>query len=450
MEVPSCFQVNEFAVSLLSNFVLPVAWEVKIMDNPLSTQFDQGIRPCIDLIDSLRAFGVDKDIGLPAIAVIGDQSSGKSSVLEALSGVSLPRGTGIVTRCPLEMKLKNVKKDDVWKGKISYGNYTNEISSAARVEGEIIQAQNTIIGNRLGISKNLISLEIESSNVPDLTMIDLPGIARVAVGNQPHDIGDQIKKLIKLTIQKKETINLVVVPCNVDIATTEALKMAQEVDPSGDRTLGILTKPDLIDKGTEVSVVNVMQNMVVELKKGYMMVKCRGQKDINNQMIMSDAILKEKEFFEGHEHFGHLLEEGKAGIPCLAARLTKELVAQITKTLPELRKEVERKLDESLKSFKKYSYVVPTSDTEKIPFIIEKLNQFCTHLKRLTSGEEPQDKINGMRYITCIRKEFEDWKLILSDSETKGGCKVQPCMRQGRSLLWWQSSHAGETVCKSS
>ncbi|XP_019481584.1 PREDICTED: interferon-induced GTP-binding protein Mx1-like [Hipposideros armiger] len=125
-------------------------------------------------------------------------------------------------------------------------------------------AQNAIAGEGMGISHELISLDISSPHVPDLTLIDLPGITRVPVGNQPADIGYQIKTLIRKYIFRQETINLVVVPSNVDIATTEALSMAQEVDPDGDRTIGILTKPDLVDKGTEDKVVDVVRNLGLE------------------------------------------------------------------------------------------------------------------------------------------------------------------------------------------
>ncbi|XP_060689808.1 interferon-induced GTP-binding protein Mx3-like isoform X1 [Hemiscyllium ocellatum] len=386
---------------------------IKAMDTVFFNEYESKVRPCIDLIDQLRAFGVDKDLGLPAIAVIGDQSSGKSSVLEALSGVSLPRGKGIVTRCPLELKLKKVRKENVWKGKIKYKDYVQILKSTTEVEQEIHKAQNTIAGQGVGISPELISLEIESSNVPDLTLIDLPGIARVAVGDQPVNIGDQIKKLIKSFIQKQETINLVVVPCNVDIATTEALKMAQEVDPSGERTLGILTKPDLVDKGTEASVVDIMRNIIVELKKGYMIVKCRGQKDIDDKLTLDDAITKERMFFEDHEHFRQLLDNGVATIPCLAGRLTNELVSHINKSLPQLRKDVEMKLNKTKQSLKDYSNGVPDAPEEKLMFMIEKINKFCHQIKNLTSGEETQILINGMRYITKVRKVFEEWNSFL-------------------------------------
>lgn len=299
-------------------------------EHVLYNQYEEKIRPCIDLVDSLRALGVEKDLALPAIAVIGDQSSGKSSVLEALSGVSLPRGGGIVTRCPLALKLKKTCHGQEWKGKIMYQNKHKELQYPSEVEKEITRVQNVMAGEGVGISHELITLEIRSPEVPDLTLIDLPGIARVAVGNQPQDIGDKIKRLIKTFIAKQETIILVVVPSNVDIATTETLRMAQEVDPDGERTLGVLTKPDLVDKGTETGVVDVVRNIIISLKKGYMIVKCRGQQDIQDSMPLSMAIQKERAFFENNEHFRMLLKEKKATIPLLAEKLTSELVEHIS------------------------------------------------------------------------------------------------------------------------
>lgn len=280
------------------------------MDNFLNQQYEEKVRPCIDLIDSLRSLGVEKDLALPAIAVIGDQSSGKSSVLEALSGVALPRGSGIVTRCPLELKMKKSREEGVWQGRIKYQETEKGIEHPAEVEKEIRIAQDEMAGIGVGISEDLISLEITSFDVPDLTLIDLPGIARVAVKGQPENIGEQIKRLIRKFITKQETINLVVVPCNVDIATTEALQMAQEVDPEGERTLGILTKPDLVDKGTEETVVDIVHNEVIHLFKGYMIVRCRGQKEINDRISLQEASDIEKAFFMDHKHFEWVLPAG--------------------------------------------------------------------------------------------------------------------------------------------
>uniref|UniRef100_A0A8C9XJL1 Interferon-induced GTP-binding protein Mx n=1 Tax=Sander lucioperca TaxID=283035 RepID=A0A8C9XJL1_SANLU len=370
--------------------------------NTLNQQYDEKVRPCIDLIDSLRSLGVEKDLALPAIAVIGDQSSGKSSVLEALSGVALPRGSGIVTRCPLELKMTRKRDEKMrygkkWYGKISYQDCEEEIEDPTDVEKKIREAQNKMAGVGVGISDDLISLEICSPDVPDLTLIDLPGIARVAVKGQPENIGDQIKRLIQKFIKRPETISLVVVPCNVDIATTEALKMAQEVDPDGERTLVILTKPDLVDKGTE------------ETLKGYMIVRCRGQKDITDKVSLTEAIEREKAFFNDHVHFQTLYDEGHATVPKLAEKLTLTLVHHIKRSLPQLEEQIEEKLEQTQAELERYGTGPPTDDTERRALFIYKVTAFTQDAISLTTGEE----------IKCgdqLRREFGKWNAHLDHS----------------------------------
>nr|NP_038634.1 interferon-induced GTP-binding protein Mx2 [Mus musculus]BAA82593.1 Mx2 protein [Mus musculus musculus] len=387
--------------------------------NNLCSQYEEKVRPCIDLIDSLRALGVEQDLALPAIAVIGDQSSGKSSVLEALSGVALPRGSGIVTRCPLVLKLRKLNEGEEWRGKVSYDDIEVELSDPSEVEEAINKGQNFIAGVGLGISDKLISLDVSSPNVPDLTLIDLPGITRVAVGNQPADIGRQIKRLIKTYIQKQETINLVVVPSNVDIATTEALSMAQEVDPEGDRTIGILTKPDLVDRGTEDKVVDVVRNLVYHLKKGYMIVKCRGQQDIQEQLSLTEALQNEQIFFKEHPHFRVLLEDGKATVPCLAERLTAELILHICKSLPLLENQIKESHQSASEELQKYGMDIPEDDSEKTFFLIEKINAFNQDITALVQGEENVAE-GECRLFTRLRKEFLSWSKEIEKNFAKG------------------------------
>uniref|UniRef100_K7FXW2 Interferon-induced GTP-binding protein Mx1 n=1 Tax=Pelodiscus sinensis TaxID=13735 RepID=K7FXW2_PELSI len=385
----------------------------------LCSQYEEKVRPSIDLIDSLRALGIEKDLGLPAIAVIGDQSSGKSSVLEALSGVALSRGSGIVTRCPLELKLKKVHNTQEWKGKITYLEIMQELNGPSEVEQEIRKAQDAMAGEGVGISHELISLEISSPNVPDLTLIDLPGIARVAVGSQPQDIGKQIITLIKKYIHKQQTINLVVVPSNVDIATTEALKMAKEVDPNGERTLGILTKPDLVDKGTERDVTDIVRNLSVPLRKGYMIVKCRGQQDIHDNLSLASAIQKERQFFEEHEYFRVLFEEGKATIPFLAERLTQELIEHINKSLPTLENQIKEKLQLANNRLQKCGKGVPESVEDQMPFLVDKLKLFNQNIINSVHGEEIVIDKTKKRLFTQVRKCFNEWENYVHDSELK-------------------------------
>ncbi|XP_063069868.1 interferon-induced GTP-binding protein Mx-like isoform X1 [Engraulis encrasicolus] len=389
----------------------------------LSQHYEEQVRPCIDLVDSLRSLGVEQDLALPAIAVIGDQSSGKSSVLEALSGVALPRGTGIVTRCPLVLKLKSVSAVGTsWRGVLSYQKQktekiTVELSDPAEVGNAIIKAQNALAEGK-DISHEMINLEIHGTNVPDLTLIDLPGIARVATGNQSHDIEEKIKTLIQKFIKKQETINLVVVPANVDIATTEALKMAKTVDPDGQRSLGILTKPDLVDKGAEEGVVNTLRNEVIPLKKGYMVVKCRGQLDINDNMTLTKALDKERKFFTDHTHFNIFLDEGRASIPHLSERLTRELVSHINRSLPKLEKQVKDKLEKTSVELKHLGQGVPQDEAERHLFLVEKITRFNKALTDIVRAEEDTSDYQP-RVFSQIRNQFNVWKQILDKKATE-------------------------------
>ncbi|XP_031608229.2 interferon-induced GTP-binding protein Mx-like [Oreochromis aureus] len=392
--------------------------------NSLNQQYEEKVRPCIDLIDKLRSLGVEKDLALPAIAVIGDQSSGKSSVLEALSGVALPRGVGIVTRCPLELKMTRKKKGEGWYGKISYRDYNEELKKPSLVEKKIREAQDKLVGNGTGISSDLISLEIASPDVPDLTLIDLPGITRVAVSGQSEDIGEQIKRLIQNNIRKQETISLVVVPCNVDIATTEALRMAQQVDPEGERTLGILTKPDLVDKGTEENVVKIVHNEVIPLKKGYMVVKCRGQKEITEKVSLSEALKNEEAFFKEHAHFQTLFDEGQATVPKLAEKLTLELVHHIQKSLPRLDEQIQKKLKQTRANLDKLSNGPPSDAIERLGFLIDRVSAFTQDAISLTKGEELKCG-HKSSIFSILRAQFAVWREAIETSGTNFNWNIQ-------------------------
>ncbi|XP_051803822.1 zinc finger and BTB domain-containing protein 49 isoform X2 [Acanthochromis polyacanthus] len=419
--------------------------------NTLNQQYEEKVRPCIDLIDSLRSLGVEKDLALPAIAVIGDQSSGKSSVLEALSGVALPRGSGIVTRCPLELKMKRKEEGEKWFGKISYRDCVEEIKKPANVEEKIREAQDQMAGVGVGISDELISLEIASPDVPDLTLIDLPGIARVAMKGQPEDIGDQIKSLIQKFIKKQETISLVVVPCNVDIATTEALKMAQQVDPDGERTLGILTKPDLVDKGTEETVIEIVHNEAIHLKKGYMIVKCRGQMEISEKVSLTKAIEREKAFFKDHAYFQILYDEGHATVPKLAEKLTLELVHHIQKSLPRLEDQIKKKLKQTQVTLTRYGNGPPSDATERLGFLIDRVTAFTQDAFNLIKGEQLKCGITSSTFY-ILRYQFAEWKKTVEESATTFSTNIEKKVAQyerkyrGRELPGFVNYRTFETI----
>ncbi|XP_051739311.1 interferon-induced GTP-binding protein Mx1-like [Ctenopharyngodon idella] len=381
------------------------------MKGEVHSHLEESIRPYIDLIDNLRSVGVHKDLALPTIAVIGDQSSGKSSVLEALSGVALPRGSGIITRCPLELRLKKVTGIK-WKAVLSYRKKRIEFANSSMIERHVETAQNVLAG-KVGICDELITLEVMSPDVCDLTLIDLPGIARVPVKGQPEDIGNQIKSLITKFIETQETINLVVVPCNTDIATTEALKMAQEVDPEGKRTIAILTKPDLIDRGTEKNILDIVHNKVIPLHKGYVMVKCRGQQQIDEKIPLEEATEIERDFFQNHEFFRCLLKEDKATIKCLAVKLTQNLVDHIKKSLPQLSEQIITQLWDVKNELKECEPGPPNDPKGAKQFLIEILKRFNDQINSLSSGE----LINAENLFSQLRAEFKKWNDHLNHSK---------------------------------
>uniref|UniRef100_A0A673G3S7 Interferon-induced GTP-binding protein Mx3-like n=1 Tax=Sinocyclocheilus rhinocerous TaxID=307959 RepID=A0A673G3S7_9TELE len=381
---------------------------IQKMRGEVHSHLEESIRPYIDLIDTLRSVGIHKDLALPTIVVIGDQSSGKSSVLEALSGVALPRGNGIVTRCPLELRLKKVPGVN-WKAVLTYDKKADE-----SVNSSNFAAQNELAGKGVGIRDELITLEVMSPDVCDLTLIDLPGIARVPVEGQPEDIGKQIKRLIMKYIKKHETINLVVVPCNTDIATTEALKMAQEVDPEGIRTVAILTKPDLIDKGTEKTVLAIVHNKVIPLRKGYIMVKCRGQQQINDDIPLEEAAQMERDFFQNHDYFRCLLKEDNATIKSLAVKLTQDLVDHIEKSLPQLQEQIKKQLWSVKKALKDCEDGPPEDLEGAKEFLIKTLNGFNEEIKSLSSGEPMTEK----NMFAQLRAEFKKWNDYLNSTKT--------------------------------
>ncbi|XP_046563126.1 interferon-induced GTP-binding protein Mx-like [Haliotis rubra] len=361
----------------------------------LASSFDAEVRPLIDLVDKLRGYGLDRDINLPAVAVIGDQSAGKSSVLEAISGVQLPRGTGIVTRCPLEMRMKHSEDEDKWEGKIMYKDkhdmpHEEVILNRESVGDLVRKAQTEMTDGATGISDELITLEVTSSDVPDLTVIDLPGIARNAVEGQPFDIEARIKNMIRQYIERQETIILAVLQCNVDIATCEALKMAKEFDDEGGRTLGVLTKPDLLDKGAETSVIRILNNMEFTLSKGYVIVKCRGQEAISEGQSLKHALDVEEDFFRSHRHFS-ALRPSQWGIPNLSERLSRELKKHIKKLLPELKEDVRRKLLETEKQLHDLGEDPPQTASEKRQMALQMVTEFINIVTALTTGQRCDD-----------------------------------------------------------
>lgn len=172
-----------------------------------------------------------------------------------------------------------------------------------------------------------------------LTLVDLPGMAKVAIGDQPEDIEDQIREMSLQYISNPNAIILAVTSANSDLANSDALKLAQAVDPYGNRTVGVLTKLDLMDPGTDAS--EILSNKVIRLRRGYIGVVNRGQKDVDSDLSIREGLKKEEIFFRNHPTYSrnrNLME--RCGTRHLAKTMNNMLMHHIRDCLPELKNRI--------------------------------------------------------------------------------------------------------------
>lgn len=312
------------------------------------------------------------DIDLPILAVVGLQSCGKSSVLENIVGEDfLPRGTGIVTRRPLVLQLINIKEDDPLVSDYSDDqNYyllsSDEINleehlrkrngsnrkseprsewgeflhiphkrfySFPAIRQEIENETQRIAGKNKGISRLPINLKIYSTRVLNLTVVDLPGLTKIPIGDQPSDIEKQTRTLILEYVSKPNCIILAVLPANVDLVNSESLKLARQVDPTGKRTVGILSKLDLMDQGTNAT--DILKGNVYPLKLGFIGVVNRSQQDIQDNKLLEASLQAEHQFFANHAAYRTFAS--KCGTRYLSVTLNKILMAHIRERLPDIK-----------------------------------------------------------------------------------------------------------------
>ncbi|PYH84724.1 hypothetical protein BO82DRAFT_390072 [Aspergillus uvarum CBS 121591] len=293
-------------------------------------------------------------LDLPQIVVVGSQSSGKSSVLENIVGRDfLPRGSGIVTRRPLILQLINIPSerhdrpegDEVHiphtaasvAGQNEWAEFHHlpgrKFDDFALVKQEIEAETARIAGSNKGINRQPINLKIFSPHVLNLTMVDLPGLTKVPIGDQPSDIEKQTRALILEYIAKPNSIILAVSPANVDLVNSEALKLARQVDPMGRRTIGVLTKLDLMDHGT--NAMDILSGRVYPLKLGFIGVVNRSQQDIQSGKSLSDALQAELDFFRHHPAYRNMAN--RCGTQFLAKTLNTTLMSHIRDRLPDIK-----------------------------------------------------------------------------------------------------------------
>jgi GTPase SAR1 family protein len=297
-------------------------------------------------------------IDLPKLVVVGTQSSGKSSLLNALTGVDiLPVGKSMTTRTPLHLELiqstqecrvefghyNNCHWQQDKKILITYPNVTVEQRDAIRNEIEI--QTNVKAGSSLNISDKPIFIKIYASAIPNLSLIDLPGLTSVAITDrgQPADIKSQIIRLIQKYIEPKNTIILAVIAARPDIEADMAMEIVKTVDPRGERTLGILTKLDLMNEDSDIAAY--LENQLssdLKLKYGYYGIKNRS----SVSQTIAETIHAEKSFFASHPVYRQDKYKSHLGITNLSQNLSSILISNIKQCLPSVLANINVKMEE--------------------------------------------------------------------------------------------------------
>ncbi|KAK9744412.1 PH domain [Popillia japonica] len=344
-----------------------------------NTGMEQLIPIVNKLQDAFTQLGVHMTLDLPQIAVVGGQSAGKSSVLENFVGRDfLPRGSGIVTRRPLILQLINSNTE--------YAEFLHakgkKFVDFDEVRREIEAETDRVTGSNKGISNIPINLRVYSPNVLNLTLIDLPGLTKVPIGDQPPDIEQQIKAMIMQFIKRDSCLILAVTPANTDLANSDALKLAKEVDPQGIRTIGVITKLDLMDDGTDAR--DILENKLLPLRRGYIGVINRSQKDIDGRKDIGAALAAEKKFFLSHSSYRHLAD--RLGTPYLQRILNQQLTNHIRDTLPGLRDKLQKQLLTLEKDVEEYRHIRPDDPSVKTKAMLQMIQQLQSDFERTIEG----------------------------------------------------------------
>ncbi|XP_039517432.1 dynamin-1a isoform X3 [Pimephales promelas] len=380
---------------------------------------NRGMEDLIPLVnrmqDAFSAIGQNAELDLPQIAVVGGQSAGKSSVLENFVGKDfLPRGSGIVTRRPLVLQLINCPTEYAeflhCKGK--------KFTDFDEVRQEIEAETDRVTGQNKGISPVPINLRVYSPNVLNLTLVDLPGMTKVPVGDQPADIEHQIRDMLMQFVTKDNCLLLAVSPANSDLANSDALKIAKEVDPQGQRTIGVITKLDLMDEGTDAR--DILENKLLPLRRGYIGVVNRSQKDIDGKKDINAAMAAERKFFLSHPSYRHLAD--RMGTPFLQKTLNQQLTNHIRDTLPALRAKLQSQVLSIEKEVDEYKNFRPDDPSRKTKALLQMVQQFSVDFEKRIEGSGDQIdtyELSGGARINRIFHERFPFELVKMEFDEK-------------------------------
>jgi dynamin 1-like protein len=369
---------------------------------------------------------------IPTLVSIGSQSSGKSSVINGILSMDiLPTGKNMVTRTPLRLEL--IRRDG--PALIQFGNYLNRtgmpwkcnveisLSSPIPTYEEINKVEQTIknetvklAGSYQNISMEEINIKLYSPNVPDLTLIDLPGLVQVACTDrgQPKDIKQQIINIISKYGKDPNTIIMAIMASRSDLEADLSLELIKQFDPKGERTIGILTKPDLLEKGSHVAkYINNECSVDLQLCHGYWVVKNRDSVQMETKSLI-EGFQEEEKYFQNHPVYSKMKNfQSHFGIKNLSKALTDILVNKLKEIIPSVVTQLKELQEKTRLELDSLGTPLPKDTKAKLPIIHNYLMNFSKNFTNaLDSCGTPVTSINTGRQIKEI---FINYRKILSE-----------------------------------
>lgn len=308
-------------------------------------------------IDKLRSFGVSQYVNLPQLIVCGDQSSGKSSVLEAISGIPFPTKDNLCTRFATEVILRHTDEAKVSvaiipgpaRSEEEQKNLQAFRQNKVNVEhfSELIDNAKVCMGvttSSSAFSTDVLRLEISGPTQPHLTIVDLPGLIHSENRLQTAEDVQVVQNMVYDYMINRRSIILAIISAKNDFANQIVLKLARQVDPQGKRTIGVITKPDTLPAGSEseAAFLSLARNTDIVFRLGWHVLKNRSYETRELPTEARDDA--EREFLS--QGAWKDLARTTVGVYALRERLSKILFNQIQAELPTLIEDIEGKLSQ--------------------------------------------------------------------------------------------------------
>ncbi|KAI1464926.1 P-loop containing nucleoside triphosphate hydrolase protein [Daldinia caldariorum] len=375
----------------------------------------------MDIIDKLRSKGINRYVNLPQIVVCGDQSSGKSSVLQAISGMTFPTKDSLCTRFATELILRHTNehtgekccvsispgddrspKEKALLEKFQYSEIPGNFNIGTLVD-KAKEAMGVGIDKGRTFCKDILRIELSGPAQPHLTIVDLPGLFRAGNKEQSTEDAAIVQSLVLSYMRNPRSIILAVVSAQSNFALQEVTQHAREIDIRGERTLGLITKPDTLDVGSasERDYFDLVQNRDVKFRLGWHVVRNRDFKsrDCTNE----ERDQAEAEFFDQGVWAG--LPRSHKGSASLRTRLSEVLKEQILEQLPDVLEEIQRGLDQCSSQLEKLG-VARSTLAEQRKYLLSASHQFSNLITEAKDGFYQNKFFGNVREDAGYRKRL--------------------------------------------